>query len=114
MLKYYFDHNVQRQIASGLRLRGVDLITAYEDAMHEAADVDVLARAHLTNRILVTKDHDFLKITTDRLRRQIGFPGIIYITKDDLPIGQCIEDLEIVAKVYEPEEVSGRVLFLPL
>jgi predicted nuclease of predicted toxin-antitoxin system len=114
MLRYYFDHNIQRQIASGLRLRGVDLLTAYEDAMHEAADGDVLARAYQAHRVLVTKDHDFLKIARDRLRQQISFPGVIYITKDNLPIGQCIEELELVAKVYEPEEVSGRILFLPL
>lgn len=114
MLNYYFDHNVQRQIASGLRLRGIDLITAYEDGMHEASDVDILARAHLTNRVVVTKDHDFLIIATNRLREQIGFPGIVFVTQDDLPIGQCIEELELVAKVYESAEVSGRILFLPL
>jgi len=31
-----------------------------------------------------------------------------------LTIGQCIEDLELIAKVYEPDDVANRVEFLPL
>jgi hypothetical protein len=29
-------------------------------------------------------------------------------------IGQCIRDLEMIAKVGEPEDLAGRVEFLPL
>jgi hypothetical protein len=30
-LEFYMDQNVPRAIAIGLRLRGVDVVTAYED-----------------------------------------------------------------------------------
>lgn len=30
----YFDHNVNRAITQGLRLREVDVLTAFEDASH--------------------------------------------------------------------------------
>ena len=31
MIALYMDHNVPRAVTVGLRLRGVDVITAYED-----------------------------------------------------------------------------------
>jgi len=31
MITFYMDHNVPRAITAGLRLRGIDVITAYED-----------------------------------------------------------------------------------
>ncbi len=38
------DHHVPRSIAVGLRLRGVDVITAYEDGTSEADDPALLDR----------------------------------------------------------------------
>ena len=32
----------------------------------------------------------------------------------DVSIGPCIEDLEIIAKAAEPEDLSNRVEYLPL
>lgn len=37
-LALYLDHNVPRAIASGLRQRGVDVLTAREDGAHELSD----------------------------------------------------------------------------
>ena len=34
-IKLYMDHNVPRAITNGLRLRGVEVITAFEDGMSE-------------------------------------------------------------------------------
>ena len=42
---FYLDHHVPQAITVGLRLRGVDVITAYEDASHELADTALLDRA---------------------------------------------------------------------
>jgi hypothetical protein len=36
-LKVYLDHHVPRAVALGLRLRDVDVLTAYEDQSHELA-----------------------------------------------------------------------------
>jgi hypothetical protein len=33
-LAYYMDHNVSSAITNGLRSRGVDVITAYEDGAY--------------------------------------------------------------------------------
>jgi hypothetical protein len=31
-----------------------------------------------------------------------------------LPIGQCIQELELLAKVGEPEDFANQIIFLPL
>jgi len=37
-IKLYMDHHVPKSITVGLRLREVDVITAYEDESHELDD----------------------------------------------------------------------------
>ena len=37
-LTLYMDHNVPRAITVGLRLRGVEVVTAYEDGTSELDD----------------------------------------------------------------------------
>lgn len=113
-LKLYFDHNMQRQIASGLRLRDIDVLTAYDDNAHTLSDSEVLDRATTQRRVLVTKDHDFLAIAHSRLIQGVNFTGIVYISRDNISIGDCIEQLEMVAKVHDYEETRNRVLYLPL
>ena len=44
-LKLYMDQNVPRAIVIGLRLRGVDVITAYEDGASLLTDPELLDRA---------------------------------------------------------------------
>jgi hypothetical protein len=67
-LAFYMDHNVPSSITNGLRVRGVDAITAYEDGAHQ-------------------------------LR---------------VPLGVCVDQLEIIAKAGELEDIFGLVIFLPL
>lgn len=55
----YMDHHVPRAITSGLRLRGVDVLTAYEDGTHELDDPILLDRAGELGRVLFTQDDDF-------------------------------------------------------
>ena len=42
MIALYMDHNVPRAITVGLRLRGVDVITAYEDGADDMDDSQLL------------------------------------------------------------------------
>jgi predicted nuclease of predicted toxin-antitoxin system len=63
-LKLYLDHHVPRAIALGLRLRQVDVVTAYEDSAHELADPELLDRATNLGRVLFTQDDDLLAEAT--------------------------------------------------
>lgn len=69
----YFDHNVNRAIAQGLRLRAVDVMTAFEDGAHLLPDSELLDRANSLGRPLFSSDEDL--IVEARQRQRTGRPS---------------------------------------
>lgn len=65
-LQLYMDHHVPRAITVGLRQRGVDVLTAFEDGAHELLDPDLLDRAGALGRVLFIRDDDLLAEATRR------------------------------------------------
>jgi hypothetical protein len=112
-LSFYFDHNMNRAIASGLRSRGVDVLLASEDGNARLDDESLLERATSLGRVLVSEDKDFMAITTRWLLAGKHFAGVIRAPKH-LPIGRVIADLELIAGVLDAEEFVNRVEHLPL
>ena len=110
----YADHDVDGRIVSGLRLRGVDVITAREDGRAEESDSDLLDRATELGRIFVTHDKGFLAEAAGRHRRGARFYGIIYAPQRHGMIGRYIEDIEIVSELGDAEEFVYAVTVLPL
>lgn len=110
----YMDHHVPRAVTNGLRLRGIDVLTAHEDGAHELEDPALLNRSSELGRVLFTHDDDLLAEAAHRQREGIPFQGVIYAHQLQITIGKCVEDLELITKLAEPGELFGRVLFLPL
>jgi hypothetical protein len=113
-LKLYLDHNVRREICEGLRRRGVDVLTAFEDGADRLPDPLLLDGATAHGRVLVSRDEDLIR---EAVRRQLAgeeFAGVIYAHQLRVTIGQCINDLELLAKLEEPEDYHNRLLRLPL
>ncbi len=79
-IQLYTDHNVPRSIADGLRSRGVEIVTSYEDGTNEFDDSELLDRATELGRVLFTRDYDLLqeaikrqeKLLTTRTSRTLG------------------------------------------
>ena len=113
-LALYLDHQVPRAITTGLRLRGVDVLTAFEDGASELDDSALLNRASELNRVLFTRDDDLLVETANRQKEGVPFSGVVYAHQLRVSIGVCIEDLEIIAMAGEKEDVMNGVVFLPL
>lgn len=113
-IQLYMDHNVPRSITDGLRVRGVNVITAFEDGTAEVDDPELLGCVSKLGRVLFTRDYNLLQEATKRQRTGISFSGIIYAHQLRISIGDCIRDLEIIAKTGEPEDLRGRVQYLPL
>lgn len=113
-LALYMDHHVPRVITQGLRARGVDVLTAYEDGADRAPDSDLLDRAGQLGRVLFTQDYDFL--TEAARHQQAGeiFIGLIYAHQAHVNIGACVRDLEMIAKTCDPEDMLNQVEYLPL
>lgn len=110
----YMDHHVPKAITVGLRLRGVDVITAFEDGADQLDDALLLERARELKRALFTQDDDLLEEAAKCQREEISFSGVIYGHQLRVTIGVCIQDLEIIAKSAESNELENQVLFLPL
>ncbi len=113
-LAFYMDQHVPRAITSGLRLRGVDVLTAYEDGASAWDDSALLDRASALKRALFTQDDDLLGEAAKRLREGIPFYGVIHAHPLRASIGRCVRDLEMIAKAGEPEDMVNTVCFLPL
>lgn len=113
-IKVYMDVHVRRAITVGLRLRGVDVVTAQEDEATRLPDPELLDRATALDRVLFSQDSDLLRVASSRQRRRQHFSGLIYAHQLFTTIGQCIDDLELLATVNEPADFTDRVEYLPL
>jgi predicted nuclease of predicted toxin-antitoxin system len=111
---FYMDENIPRAVTNGLRLRGIDVLTAQEDFREGTPDPILLDRAAELNRVIFTQDEDFLAEAKRRQEKGINFIGVIYIHHHRLIFGDCINDLEIIAQVSELEDLANRVQYLPL
>lgn len=114
MIKLYFDQHVRRAITTGLRIRDVDVLTAFEDDMHEAPDSLLLDRASELGRVLFSQDDDLLKEAAHRQTTAQFFAGLIYAHQLGIGVGQCVEELELLSKLSEPNALENSVVFLPL
>jgi hypothetical protein len=110
----YMDVHVQRAVTIGLRLRGVDVLTSQQDGTLRLDDDKLLDRALALGRVFFTQDDDLLKEAATRQRSARRFGGLIYAHQQNITVSRTIDDLELIAKVYRPDELENRVIFLPL
>jgi predicted nuclease of predicted toxin-antitoxin system len=107
---FYMDENVHRGITDGLRIRDVDVLTVQEDDRIGFSDPFILDRATELNRILFTQDDDFLTEANRRQQEKIYFTGVIYVHKLRISVGDCVHDLEIIAKLAYPDELANHIM----
>jgi hypothetical protein len=91
----------------------VDVLTCLEDGTDRAQDEQIFERATQLGRALFTQDDDFLALADEWLENGREFAGVIYAHQLGITIGQAIRDLELVAKVLDPDEMRNRIEFLP-
>ena len=105
-MELYADENYPLRVVEELRQLGHDVLTAFEDgrANQSITDTDVLARATVTNRALVTLN----RIDFRRLHRQIpNHAGIIICTEDPDRPGQA---KRIAAAIAEMVDLKGKLI----
>ena len=110
----YMDACVHFAVSSGLRARGVDVLTAQEDGRDETPDPLVLDRAGELGRVVYTEDEDFVREGVRRQRAGIPFAGVIYSHQDRLSVGRRIEDLQLIVEAETEENVVNNVRYLPI
>lgn len=108
------DEHVPGAITRGLRLRGVDCLTAQEDGRAGLPDPALLHRCTELRRVLYTNDVDFLVISAEVQRREEPFGGVIFAEQRQITIGAAIAELEMIAKASEPDDWRDVVCRIPL
>lgn len=111
---FYMDEHVHRAITNGLKLRNIDVLTVQEDGHGGVDDEIILRRSSTLNRVVFTQDDDFLFIANQLQQQGIFFTGVIYAHQRKITIGDCVHDLEILAKAADPEDFVSLVQYLPL
>ena len=106
-IRYYADEHVAKAVASGLRLRGVDVLTVGEAGLFGASDAEHLAVALAQGRVVFSQDDDFLRLATQGVQHA----GIVYATQQT-PIGHIVRGLVLIQQVLSAEEMVGVVEFL--
>ena len=110
----YFDVHVDHAIAAQLRLRQVDVVTAQEEGTDQLTDELLLERASQLGRPLVTHDIRFKALAEEWQRQSRPFFGLVFAHLLQASIGQCVKDLEIIAKGTDPQDWVSAVVRLPL
>jgi len=113
-LPLYLDHHVRSAVTKGLRSRGIDVLTAFEDQRAIASDEELLTRASDLGRVAFSQDGDFLAIADDWQRTGRHFAGLVYAHQLRATVGQIVADLQLILEATTPDEMRDCVLFLPL
>jgi hypothetical protein len=108
------DVHVPAVISRTLMTRDVDVLTAQADGATRLDDAALLDRAGQLDRVLFTRDDDFLAEATLRQRNRLPFASVVYAHQLRVTIGQCAQDLEIISKCCDPSDLANRVEHLPL
>jgi Domain of unknown function (DUF5615) len=108
------DVQVPAAITHGLRGRAVTVLTAQDDGTDRLADPQLLDRTTQLGFVLFTQDQDFLAEAARRQQAGEPFAGVVYGPQNPGWIGRYIDDLELLAKVFDPIDMRNRVEYLPL
>lgn len=111
-LRVYADECVDARIVAGVRRRGVDMVTAADEGMLGRADQDHLTRAIDLGRIVLSADHDFLRLAQERVEAADPFPGLIFI----LPatrVGDAVRAIALMAETLSPDNLKGWIEWVP-
>ena len=108
-IRFHLDEHCPHAVAAGLRRHGVDVTTATDAGLLHAADDEHLAFSLAENRVIFTRDEDYLSANA----RGVPHRGIVYChQKKNLSIGDIIDSLLLIWEVYEPDEMANRVEYI--
>ena len=92
-----------------MNLIGIDVISVNEAGKRESDDEEILRFAKENNRVIITRDSDFVKLH----RKGVEHAGIVFIPKF-LAVGKIIGEIEKVSMLYESEYIRNTIIFIPL
>lgn len=117
MLRFLADENFNGRILRGLQRRvpELDVVRAQDiDELYGQDDPVVLAWAADAGRVVLTQDVATMAgYAYERVVAGQPMPGVFEVDQD-MPIGQAVEQLELIVQASLPGEWEGQVRFFPL
>lgn len=107
-IRFHLDEDVDPAVATGLRLRGIDVTTSREAGLLGAPDPIQLAHAHDDGRVFFTHDDDHLKLNA----RGVEHSGIAYCHRLRRSLGEIVDGLALIWDICEPQEMVNRVEYI--
>jgi hypothetical protein len=107
------DEHVPSAITDGLRGRGIEVHTVLEEGQSETPDPEIMDRATANGWVVFTNDKDFLTVASRRIDDGEPFSGVVKWRSDRWLIGPAVADLELIAHIYQPDDMSNRIEFIP-
>ncbi|HIC94315.1 MAG TPA: hypothetical protein EYP09_08715 [Anaerolineae bacterium] len=110
-IRLYLDEDVHKRVASALRLRHFDVISAHEVGRWGFSDEEQLTYAATEGRALFTYNTpDYLRVHLDWLQRGKEHYGII--VSDQLPIGETVRRLLNLLNRVTADEMRNEIRWL--
>jgi predicted nuclease of predicted toxin-antitoxin system len=106
-LRFHLDEHVAGLIAIGLRRRNIDVTTSLEASLIGASDVEQLAFACATERVMVTQDVDYLRLDA----QGANHAGIAYARQNYFP-KQILQRIVLLYDALLAEDMIGKVEYL--
>jgi len=116
MLRLAADEDFNNRILRGLirRQPELDIVRVQDAGLPGKGDIEVLEWAATEGRVLLTHDVTTMKRhADDRTAAQLSMPGVFEISQE-IPIGQAIEEILLLAECSLEGEWEGQIRFLPL
>jgi Domain of unknown function (DUF5615) len=110
----YMDVHVPLTVTHQLRRRGIDVLTAIDDASGTLDDESLLVRATQLKRLIVTQDIRFQARAVLWQQQGRHFSGMAFAHQLSITIGRFVLDLELIAKACADGECDDQIFHLPL
>jgi hypothetical protein len=116
MIRFLADEDFNRRILRGLkrRLLALDVVRVQDVGLMTQPDTEVLEWAANENRIILTHDVTTMsKHAFDRVEQGLKMSGVIEVSQN-IPIGEAIEELILIAECSLENEWENQVIYLPI
>jgi predicted nuclease of predicted toxin-antitoxin system len=107
-IRLYFDQHMQGAVVHGLRLRGMDVLTAQDAGRCGLSDQDQLAFAAAEGRVMVTFDSDYLALH----RSDTPHEGIAWCPATKHSVGELIRFLLLLHAVMDRDAMRNHVEYI--
>lgn len=111
MVKLYLDEDVHKKVATALRLKGYDVISAHEVQKHSLSDYQQLEYAIAERRAIFTFNvGDFNRLHKEYIKSGKNHFGILL--SKQIPIGDTIKQLVKFLYAHSSEEIRNNVFWI--